>query len=115
MASVSSDSSGNEALHAVPTLRSLAKALREGTMTSETLVRQAISRREAVAPMLDAYTHFAPGIALSMARAADEAFARGEMHGRLQGIPVSIKDLFAVEGMPTFAGSRRSSALRPPP
>jgi aspartyl-tRNA(Asn)/glutamyl-tRNA(Gln) amidotransferase subunit A len=88
-------------------LRSLAKALNERATTSEALTRHAISRRDAAARVLDAYTYFAPGIALAMARAADAAFARGETHGRLQGIPVSIKDLFALDGMPFFAGSPR--------
>jgi aspartyl-tRNA(Asn)/glutamyl-tRNA(Gln) amidotransferase subunit A len=102
-----SNTSGKEAREPVPPLRTMARALRERTMTSETLTRDAISRREAAAPILDAYTHFAPEIALSMARAADQAFAHGEILGRLQGIPISIKDLFAVEGMPIFAGSPR--------
>jgi aspartyl-tRNA(Asn)/glutamyl-tRNA(Gln) amidotransferase subunit A len=88
-------------------LRSLAKALREKATTAEALALRAVSRREAAAPILDAYSHFAPEIALTMARAADAAFGRGEMRGRLQGIPVSIKDLFAVNGMPFFAGSPR--------
>jgi aspartyl-tRNA(Asn)/glutamyl-tRNA(Gln) amidotransferase subunit A len=39
--------------------------------------------------------------------AADAAFAAGVMVGPLQGLPVSIKDLFAAAGYPCFAGSSR--------
>ncbi|MBV8921061.1 amidase family protein, partial [Bradyrhizobium sp.] len=86
-------------------LRLVARALQEKATTAKALAQGAISRREAAAPILDAYAHFAPEMALKMACAADAAFACGQVHGRLQGIPVSIKDLFALDGMPFFAGS----------
>jgi aspartyl-tRNA(Asn)/glutamyl-tRNA(Gln) amidotransferase subunit A len=107
MRSDSDDGNSEMARLGTVPLRSLTKALNERTTTSEALTRHAISARDVAAPVLDAYTHFAPETALSMARAADAAFARGETHGRLQGIPVSIKDLFALDGMPFFAGSPR--------
>ena len=40
------------------------------------------------------------------ARALDAEAAQGRVRGPLHGIPVSIKDLFAVRGMPTRAGTR---------
>ena len=39
--------------------------------------------------------------------AADAAFSAGVSAGPLQGLPVSIKDLFAAAGYPCFAGSSR--------
>jgi aspartyl-tRNA(Asn)/glutamyl-tRNA(Gln) amidotransferase subunit A len=48
-----------------------------------------------------------PDQARATARAADAAFAAGAVAGPLQGLPVSIKDLFAAEGFPCFAGSSR--------
>jgi aspartyl-tRNA(Asn)/glutamyl-tRNA(Gln) amidotransferase subunit A len=41
------------------------------------------------------------------ARDADAAFAAAKDLGVLQGIPVSVKDLYGVPGQPTFAGSAR--------
>ncbi len=42
-----------------------------------------------------------------MAAAADAGFSAGVSAGPLQGLPVSIKDLFAAAGYPCFAGSSR--------
>jgi aspartyl-tRNA(Asn)/glutamyl-tRNA(Gln) amidotransferase subunit A len=54
-----------------------------------------------------AYSQWAPEHARKCADAADAAFAVGSRAGSLQGIPTSIKDLFAVAGFPTHAGSPR--------
>src|SRR4029078_13095562 len=48
---------------------------------------------------------WAPDYARQCADAADAAFAAGSRTGSLQGVPTSIKDLFAVSGFPTLAGS----------
>ena len=50
-----------------------------------------------------AYSQWAPEHARNCADAADAAFAVGSRAGSLQGIPTSIKDLFAVAGFPTYA------------
>ena len=52
-----------------------------------------------------AYSQWAPEHARKCADAADAAFAVGSRAGSLQGIPTSIKDLFAVAGFATYAGS----------
>ena len=52
-----------------------------------------------------AYSQWAPDHARKCADAADAAFAVGSRAGPLQGIPTSVKDLFAVAGFPTYAGS----------
>jgi aspartyl-tRNA(Asn)/glutamyl-tRNA(Gln) amidotransferase subunit A len=41
------------------------------------------------------------------AKDADEALRAGRDFGVLQGIPVSVKDLYGIPGFPTFAGSAR--------
>jgi aspartyl-tRNA(Asn)/glutamyl-tRNA(Gln) amidotransferase subunit A len=43
--------------------------------------------------------------ARALAAAADAAFAAGLDHGPLQGVPVSVKDIYGAAGYPTFAGS----------
>jgi aspartyl-tRNA(Asn)/glutamyl-tRNA(Gln) amidotransferase subunit A len=54
---------------------------------------------------LNAFITVAGDEAITAARQADEAIARGEYRGPLHGIPVAIKDLLDIKGMPTTAGS----------
>ncbi len=44
--------------------------------------------------------------ALGRARAIDAQLARGEILGPLAGVPLSVKDIFCVEGTPSTAGSK---------
>src|SRR5262249_25495113 len=44
--------------------------------------------------------------ALARARALDEQISRGEPLGPLAGAPLSVKDIFVVEGTPSTAGSK---------
>lgn len=53
-------------------------------------------------------------MALEQAEKVDQAVARGEDAGLLAGVPVSIKDIFCVEGTTTTAASRMLTNFRPP-
>ena len=88
-------------------LAELATGLRTGQLTSETLIEAAIARHEQYGEQFDAYKLWQPEAARAVARAADLAFAIGAELGPLQGLPTSIKDLYAVDGLPTFAGTSR--------
>ena len=56
---------------------------------------------------LQAFVHLDEAGALTAARAVDRRLAKGDDPGPLAGVPVVIKDLLQVEGMPTArAGSR---------
>ncbi|WP_349369080.1 amidase [Salinarimonas sp.] len=81
-------------------------ALRAGRTTSEALTQAYLARIAALDPRLGAYQHVAAESALASARAIDALLAAGHDLGPLMGAPVAIKDLFAVAGMPTTAGSR---------
>jgi aspartyl-tRNA(Asn)/glutamyl-tRNA(Gln) amidotransferase subunit A len=83
----------------------LALRLRDGRLTARALAEEAIANHERRGNDLLAYSQWAPDHARKCADAADAAFAVGSVAGPLQGIPTSVKDLFAVEGFPTFAGS----------
>ncbi len=86
-------------------IRSLAAALRDGTTTSVALAEEAIANHARFGTALDAYKCRQDDRFLAEARAADAAFAAGLDFGPLQGIPVSVKDLYGVAGYETFAGS----------
>ncbi len=83
----------------------LARRLRDGALTARALVEAAIANHERHGNRLLAYSQWAPDHARKCADAADAAFAVGSCAGSLQGIPTSVKDLFAVAGLPTHAGS----------
>ena len=85
----------------------IARELRDRRTTARELVDAAIARHESVGERLHAYSFWAPDQARAVADVADAAFAAGVSTGPLQGLPVSIKDLFAAEGYPCFAGSSR--------
>lgn len=81
--------------------------LRGGRLKAASLAEHAIARHDRFDKPLNAYKHWAPAEARRAAEAADAAFAVGSDLGPLQGIPVSVKDLFGVAGMPIFGGSPR--------
>jgi aspartyl-tRNA(Asn)/glutamyl-tRNA(Gln) amidotransferase subunit A len=85
----------------------IARDLREKRVTARELLEAAIARHERFSEQLHAYALWAPEQARAVAAAADAAFAAEVAVGPLQGMPVSIKDLFAAAGYPCFAGSSR--------
>jgi len=88
-------------------LAALAADLDDGLITARGLAEEAIANHEIQGEPLHAYLTWTPTRARKAADAADAAFAAGMRAGPLQGIPVSLKDLFAAKGFPTFAGSNR--------
>lgn len=88
------------------TIADLGAALRAGRKTAATLVDDclaAVARRNAE---LNAFVLVREAEARAEARGADEGLADGEDRGPLQGIPVGLKDLIDLEGVPTTAASR---------
>ncbi len=83
--------------------------LRERIATKEVspveVVELALSRIEALDPKLNAFFSVAPDLAMATARKAEKAVMRGDRLGPLHGVPVSIKDLEAVNGMRFTRGS----------
>ncbi len=77
--------------------------------------RKALSPVAVVADVLDRIDRFEPDInafvlvdadrVLADARASEARWAKGEPKGLLDGVPVTIKDLIDVEGLPTRKGS----------
>jgi aspartyl-tRNA(Asn)/glutamyl-tRNA(Gln) amidotransferase subunit A len=86
-------------------LAEIAASLGEGKFKARDLVEVAIANHERFGGKLMAYSQWAPAHARQCADAADAAFAAGSRAGPLHCIPTSIKDLFAVSGFATFAGS----------
>ncbi|MBO0738190.1 MAG: amidase [Alphaproteobacteria bacterium] len=87
--------------------------MRERRASARELVEAAIARHERFGERLHAYSFWAPDQARAVAEAADAAFSAGVSTGPLQGLPVSVKDLFAAAGYPCFAGSSRRLPANP--
>lgn len=83
----------------------IAAALSDGKLSARALAEEAIANHERFGEKLMAYSQWAPEHARRCAAAAEAAFAVGSRAGSLQGIPTSMKDLFAHSAFPTFAGS----------
>lgn len=86
-------------------LREQRARLRAGTLTATALAEASISAYQQRGQHDHAYLTWNGERALAMAKAADAVLAQGGDAGALMGMPVSIKDIYAVTGMPTYAGS----------
>jgi aspartyl-tRNA(Asn)/glutamyl-tRNA(Gln) amidotransferase subunit A len=83
----------------------LGTALRDGKLSAAEIAEQAIAAQDALEPTLHAYRDRDPAYTRAQAAAADAALAARFDMGVLHGLPVSAKDLYAVAGYETFAGT----------
>jgi aspartyl-tRNA(Asn)/glutamyl-tRNA(Gln) amidotransferase subunit A len=83
----------------------MAAAIRAKQLSPVEVTRAFLARIDAINPAINAYCLVTPDMALDAAKAAEAAVARGDALGPLHGVPVSIKDLFDVPGLPTTKGS----------
>ena len=88
-------------------LRDLAAGLRSRKFSSLDLWQEARAAMDASEARLNAYKLRLDATAERTAREADAAFRAGRDLGVLQGIPVSVKDLYGIPGHPVFAGAAR--------
>ena len=86
------------------TVADLRAALDQGRTSVEEVVEEVLARVPAVQERTNAFAHVDVEGARRAATALDR-LATAE-RGPLHGVPVTIKDLFAVDGMPTRAGAR---------
>jgi len=83
-------------------------------LSCQEVVRAHLDRVQAVEPRLDAFLLGLADRALGRARALDTALASGEPAPALAGVPVAVKDVLDMEGVPTTCGSRILEGYRPP-
>ncbi|MEO3801628.1 amidase [Nonomuraea sp. B1E8] len=95
------------------TVAALGQDLREGRTTATELARQALDAVAGLDPALNAFVTVDAAGALESARRADGELAGGTDRGPLHGIPVGVKDLIMVAGLPTTMGSRHFSGHVP--
>ncbi len=87
-------------------LRGVAAALRKREISPVELTRLALARIEADEPRLNAYVRLTADHALAAAHQAEREMAAGMDRGELHGVPVAVKDLYDMTGLPTTCSSR---------
>lgn len=87
------------------TLAQIATDLREGAVSARELAEAAVAAHDATEASLNAYRTWAGDRALEQAGAVDTLLRSGIDSGPLMGLPVSVKDLYGVPGLPVFAGT----------
>jgi aspartyl-tRNA(Asn)/glutamyl-tRNA(Gln) amidotransferase subunit A len=102
-------SSTDEVTTAALGVREAAARLQASELTAATLVDACLEKIRALDPTLQAWAHLDSDGARAAARALDAGTARGV----LRGVPIGVKDIFHVQGMPTTAGSRPFAHSRP--
>ncbi|MDT3678745.1 MAG: amidase [Burkholderiaceae bacterium] len=92
---------------ALPALSALdaAREIRERRLTCLDYTRTLLQRIDQREPEVQAWEHLVREQVLDAARAIDEAIARNDASGPLLGVPVAIKDIIDVRGMPTGDGT----------
>ena len=84
----------------------LAARIAEGDVAAETVASFFLDRASRIDPSLQAFLHLDRKHVLEQARALDLRRTRGEILGRLAGVPVAIKDSLCTRDAPTTCASK---------
>ncbi len=93
-------------------------ALRAGDISSTELTRACLDRMAALDPKLHAFLTTTAESALEQAAEADQRLEQAHREHAttpaILGIPIAVKDVLCIQGVPTTAGSRILEGFRPP-
>ena len=92
----------------------LAAAMQAGDVTSVQVTEACLARIDTVDDKVHAFLHIDREAALATAADIDRRRAAGEDLGPLAGVPLALKDVFTMRGVPTTCGSRILEGWRPP-
>ena len=92
----------------------LADAVARGEVSAEEVTRAHLERIDAVDASVHAFLYVDRDAALATARAVDAKRASGAPLGPLAGVPIAVKDVLTMAGVPTTCGSRVLEGWRPP-
>jgi amidase len=85
-------------------LLAVADRIRRGALTSTQVVAALLARIERLEPRLNSFLAVMREAALQQAAQADREVAAGQWRGPLHGVPIGIKDLIDVAGVPATSG-----------
>jgi aspartyl-tRNA(Asn)/glutamyl-tRNA(Gln) amidotransferase subunit A len=96
------------------TAKELSSDLANGTLSSTELTQAMIERVDTVDDQIHAFLHLDKEDALNQAKLSDDRRANGKELSPLDGIPVSLKDVIAVQDQPLTAASKILENYRSP-
>ncbi|MFD3912807.1 amidase [Streptomyces sp. NPDC058603] len=88
------------------TARQLLAGYERGDFSPLDATRAVLDRIEVVQPLVNAFVRVDADAALAQAEASTARWSAREPRGLLDGVPVSVKDIFLQRGSPTLRGSR---------
>src|SRR5215831_15459617 len=94
-------------------VREAADAVRAGTVSPVELVEASLAQIAALDGQLLAWAHVDAAGARAIARERESEARGGRVRGPLHGVPVGVKDIFDVAGMPTTGGARAFAHTQP--
>jgi Asp-tRNA(Asn)/Glu-tRNA(Gln) amidotransferase A subunit family amidase len=89
------------------TIGGVGRALRDGRTTAVQILESCFDRIDHWEPRVHAWVVLDRDRALDQARRLDNELNNGNDRGPLHGIPIGIKDIIDVAGLPTACGSKR--------
>ena len=92
----------------------IARRVGSRSLSAEEVTRAHLDRLASVEPKVDAFLQVLTERAVERARGLDASLARGAPAPPLAGVPVAVKDVLDIEGLPTTCGSRILEGYRPP-
>lgn len=87
-------------------LREVAAELRARRISPVELAERSLAKIKADEPRYVAYARLTEERAMAAARQAEREIMAGQWRGELHGVPVAVKDLYDVAGLPTTCSSR---------
>jgi aspartyl-tRNA(Asn)/glutamyl-tRNA(Gln) amidotransferase subunit A len=94
--------------------KDIATKIANGELSSVEVTQAHFDRIKKVDERVHAFLHLTKESALSDAAKVDAKIKDGEKLGPLAGVPLALKDILAMEGVPTTAGSKILENWRPP-
>ena len=91
----------------------LAEAIAEGEVSAREVTQACLDRIAAVDDRVHAFLYVDTEGALAAADAVDASRSRGDSLGPLAGVPLALKDVLTMKGIPTTCGSRILEGWRP--
>ena len=95
------------------TISQVSRSIRERQLSPVELTQACIEQSERVDPILKAFTTMTPEYAIQRAQQAEKEISSGKYRGPLHGIPYTLKDVIATQGIRTTCGNPRMIDFQP--